>query len=277
MSMKKIDCHQHFLKPDRVSYCWMKPDMPLAKDFLPSDLKPSLDKHGVQKTILVEAADSEEDNDFMYQLAEENDYIGGVVIWLDMESSHFADDLAHHIKKSKFVGIRPMIESINDDRWMLRPSVKKSFGELQKQNVCFDFLTHPKHLPYALQIFDEFPELRAVINHISKPPIKDGVLTPWDKLIEKVANHKNVYCKLSGMITEADHKTWKPADLAPYIKHILEVFGPQRCMFGSDWPVCLLAGTYGDVVEALLENLCDLTSLELEDIFRGNASRFYRI
>ena len=277
MSIKKIDSHQHFLKPDQVSYCWMKPDMPLAKNFLPPDLKPWLDKHGIQKTILVEAADSEKENDFMFQLAADNDFIGGVVIWLDMESPGFADDLARYLKMPKFVGIRPMIESIEDERWMLRPAVKKSFAELQKQSVCFDFLTHPKHLPYALQILDEFPELRTVINHISKPPIKDGVLSPWADLIEQAAAHENVFCKLSGMITEADHQTWKPADLAPYIKHVLKVFGPERCMFGSDWPVCLLAGTYDDVVNALQQNINTLNPQELDDIFRGSASRFYRI
>ena len=199
MSIKKIDSHQHFLKPDQVSYCWMKPDMPLAKNFLPPDLKPWLDKHGIQKTILVEAADSEKENDFMFQLAADNDFIGGVVIWLDMESPGFAEDLARYLKMPKFVGIRPMIESIEDERWMLRPAVKKSFAELQKQSVCFDFLTHPKHLPYALQILDEFPELRTVINHISKPPIKDGVLAPWAELIEQAAAHENVFCKLSGI------------------------------------------------------------------------------
>ena len=128
-----------------------------------------------------------------------------------------------------------------------------------------------------MQILDEFTELRTVINHISKPPIKDGVLIPWAGLIEQAAAHENVYCKLSGMITEADHQAWKPADLTPYIRHILKVFGPQRCMFGSDWPVCLLAGTYDDVVEALQQNISDLNRLELEDIFRGTASRFYRI
>ena len=277
MSIKKIDSHQHFLKPDQVFYCWMKPDMPLAKNFLPPDLKPWLDKHGIQKTILVEAADSEKENDFMFQLAADNDFIGGVVIWLDMESPGFADDLARYLKMPKFVGIRPMIESIEDERWMLKPAVKKSFGVLQKQNVCFDFLTHPKHLPYALQILDEFPELRTVINHISKPPIKDGVLSPWAELIEQAATHENVFCKLSGMITEADHQTWKPADLAPYIKHVLKVFEPQRCMFGSDWPVCLLAGTYDDVVNALQQNISTLKPQELEDIFWGSASRFYRI
>jgi len=277
MSLKKIDSHQHFLKPDQVSYCWMKPDMPLAKDFLPSDLKPWLDQHGVQKTILVEAADSEEENEFLFQLAADNDFIAGVVIWLDMESPDFADDLARSMKIPKFVGIRPMIESIEDERWMLRPTVKNSFSKLQEQDVCFDFLTHPKHLPYALQILAEFPELRTVINHISKPPIKDGVLDPWAELIEKAGAHENVFCKLSGMITEADHQAWKPADLAPYIRHILKVFGSNRCMFGSDWPVCLLAGTYDDAIGALQENLSDLNPQELENIFWGTASRFYRI
>ena len=128
-----------------------------------------------------------------------------------------------------------------------------------------------------MQILDEFPKLRAAINHISKPSIKDGVLAPWAELIEKAAACENVYCKLSGMITEADHQAWKPEDLAPYIKHILEVFGPQRCMFGSDWPVCLLAGTYDDVVEALQQNLRDLKPQEIESIYWGTASRFYRI
>jgi len=277
MSLKKIDSHQHFLKPDQVSYCWMKPDMPLAKDFLPSDLKPCLDKHGVQKTILVEAADSEEENEFMFHLAEENDFIAGIVIWLDMESPSFAQELSRYSEMPKFVGIRPMIESIEDEAWMIRPAVKKSFGQLQEQSICFDFLTHPKHLLYALQILDEFPKLRTVINHISKPPIKEGILAPWAELIERAAAHENVYCKLSGMITEADHKSWKTADLTPYIRHILKVFGPQRCMFGSDWPVCLLAGTYDDVVDALQQNLGDLSPKDIEAIFWDTASRFYRI
>ena len=277
MSLKKIDSHQHFLKPDQVSYCWMKPDMPFAKDFLPSDLKPWLDKHGVQKTILVEAADSEEENEFMFQLAEENDFIAGIVIWLDMESPSFAQELTRYSEMPKFVGIRPMIESIEDEAWMIRPAVKKSFGQLQEQSICFDFLTHPKHLPYALQILDEFPKLRTVINHISKPPIKEGILAPWAELIEKAAAHENVYCKLSGMITEADHERWKTADLTPYIRHILKVFGPQRCMFGSDWPVCLLAGTYDDVVDALQQNLGGLSAKDIESIFWDTASRFYRI
>ena len=124
---------------------------------------------------------------------------------------------------------------------------------------------------------DEFPALRTVINHISKPPIRDGVTDPWAELIEKVAAHENVYCKLSGMITEADHQAWKPKDLAPYIKHILKVFGTERCMFGSDWPVCLLAGTYDDVIDALEQNISGLSNQEREDLYMGTASRFYRI
>ena len=277
MSLYKIDSHQHFLKPDSISYCWMKPDMPLAKNFLPPDLKPWLEKHGIQKTILVEAADSGEENEFMFQLAADNDFIAGIVIWLDMESPRFTEELARYLKLPKFVGIRPMIESYADDKWVLRPAVKKSFAELQEKNVCFDFLTHPRHLPYALQILDEFPALRTVIDHISKPPIRDGILSPWAELIEDVAAHENVYCKLSGMITEANHQSWKPEELTPYINHILKVFGPHRCMFGSDWPVCLLAGTYDRVVDALEQSISGLGNREREDIYGGTAGRFYRI
>lgn len=277
MALQKIDSHQHFLNPDRIKYRWMKPDMPLAKNFLPPDLKPYLQNNEIGKTILVEAADSEEENKFLFQLAEEYDFIAGVVIWLDMESPQFEKALSQHLKKPKFVGIRPMIESIGDERWMLRPTVKKSFGVLEEQEICFDFLTHPKHLPYALEILEEFPNLRAVINHISKPAIKDNIMEPWAELMEKVAAHDNVYCKLSGMITEADHSAWKPADLAPFIQHVINVFGPDRCMFGSDWPVCLLAGSYDDGFNALRQNLSNLSSSQLQDIFMGTAMRFYRI
>jgi L-fucono-1,5-lactonase len=277
MNIQRVDSHQHFLKPDAVKYCWMTPDMPLAKDFLPQDLKPLLDKHAIDKTVLVEAADSEEENEFMFELARQHSFIAGVVIWLDMESPEFEARLSHHLQNPEFIGIRPMIESIADDAWMLRKSVRNSFGVLQESRVCFDFLTHPRHLPHTLKVLAEFPDLRAVVDHISKPPIRNQEFQPWADLMKQIASHENVYCKLSGMVTEADHRSWKPADLAAYIRHIVEVFGPERCMFGSDWPVCLLAGSYDRVVDALKQNLKDLTDEQLQEIFGGTASRFYRI
>jgi L-fuconolactonase len=277
MSHDGIDSHQHFLKPGRITYSWMDPGMPIAKDFLPSDLEPILKRNGFAKTILVEAADNETDNEFLFELAEQHDFIAGVVIWLNMEDAQFKERLSDYQKHPKFVGIRPMIESIPDDDWMLRPSVREAFAVLQNNDICFDFLTHPRHLPYALQIMEEFPKLRAVIDHISKPRIRDGEMHPWADQMEKIASYERVYCKLSGMITEADHQNWKPSDLEPYVSHILRTFGPHRLMFGSDWPVCTLAGSYEDVLTALESNLSNLTEQQLNDIFGGTASRFYRV
>jgi L-fuconolactonase len=271
----RIDSHQHFFKPDQVYYSWMKPEWPIARDFLPEDLKPLLERHGITKTVLVQAADSEEENAFTLDLAHRNGFIAGVVIWLDMESPQFPERLSHYMADPKFLGIRPMIESIPDDGWMLRPAVKRSFRLLVEKKVCFDFLTFPRHLPHVLQILEECPGLRAVIDHISKPAIKDGILKPWADLMAQVAAYPNVCCKLSGMITEAHHQAWKPADLSPYIRHVLTVFGPDRCMFGSDWPVCLLAGSYDQVVDALQRNLPALGDDEMGDIFGGTAARFY--
>jgi L-fuconolactonase len=273
----RIDSHQHFFKPDQVYYSWMKPEWPIARDFLPKDLKPLIERHKIKKTVLVQAADSEEENAFTLDLAHGNAFIAGVVIWLDMESPKFSERLSHYMADPKFLGIRPMIESIPDDAWMLKPAVKRSFQLLEEKEVCFDFLTFPKHLPHVLRILTEYPGLRAVIDHISKPSIKDSILKPWADLMAQVAAHPNVYCKLSGMITEADHRAWKPADLSPYIRHVLTVFGADRCMFGSDWPVCLLAGDYDRVVDAIRQNLSGLGDGEISDIFGGTAARFYRL
>ena len=276
METMKIDSHQHFFKPDRIHYFWMSEDMPIAKDFLPGDLEPILKQNGIDKTILVQAADIDE-NEFLFELAEQTDFIAGVVIWLDMEGTDFKKQLLHYKEYPKFRGIRPLIEFIDDDAWILRPRVKDSFAVLEEHDVCFDFLSHTQHLPHVLTILNEFPKLRAVIDHISKPEIKNGVFQPWADLMTEVSSHENVYCKLSGMITEADHQTWKPDELTKYIHHILNIFGPSRCMYGSDWPVCLLAGTYEEVLNALKVNLPSLSDIDLEGIFGGNAQRFYKV
>jgi L-fuconolactonase len=255
----------------------MDPTMPIAKDFLPGHLEPLLDRNSIDRTVLVQAADDEAENEFFFNLAEKHAFIAGVVIWLNMDDDQFEERLVHYRHHPKFAGIRPMIESIPDDRWMLKPRVKKAFAVLEANDICFDFLTRPQHLPHALEILAEFPKLRAVIDHISKPCIKDGVLQPWSDLMEQVAAHRNVYCKLSGMITEADHKRWKPSDLTPYISHIVRIFGADRLMFGSDWPVCILAGAYDEVLNALKSNLNNLTDQQTDNIFGGTAARFYRI
>jgi L-fuconolactonase len=162
---------------------------------------------------------------------------------------------------------------------MRRPLVRRAFGELEEQQVCFDFLIKPHQLPATHEVLDAFPKLRAVIDHIAKPDIARGTREPWGGLLERVSEHGNVYCKLSGMITEADHERWTPDDLAPFVAHALACFGPERSMFGSDWPVCTLAGSYGRVVDALVHNLARL-GLEpraLSAIFADTAREFYRL
>ena len=278
MAQMRIDAHQHFWSMERDDYTWMSPDLGvLYKDHLPGDLEPILKKHRIDKTVLVQAADTEAEADFMLGLADDCGFVGGVVAWLNLDSDDFPKRLAHYRKHPKFKGIRPLIEFYPDDDWILRPRVKKSFQLLAKEAVCFDFVSHTQHLPHVIQVLDETPGLRAVMDHISKPLIAQGVMQPWSDLMARVARHQNVYCKLSGMITEADHANWKPADLKPYIERVLELFGPGRLMFGSDWPVCNLAGSYDRVMDALLENLQGLTAAELEDIFGGTAARFYRL
>jgi L-fuconolactonase len=277
MVVERIDSHQHFFKPGRIQYRWMTPEMPIAKDFLPQDLKPILERNGISRTILVQAADQESENHFLFELAAKWDFIAGVVIWLDMEEDEFEEKLVQYSERSKFCGVRPMIESIADDRWMLRPAVKRAFAVIEENNIGFDFLTHPRHLPHVIEILSEFPRLRAVIDHISKPRIRDREMQPWATQMEKVASHTNVFCKLSGMITEADHLAWRPDDLEPYIRHIVEIFGYDRLMFGSDWPVCLLAGSYEEVLAALNHSLTGLTEQQMAEVFGGTAKRFYRI
>ncbi len=278
MAEIRIDAHQHYWSMERDDYAWMTPDLePLLKDFYPPDLAPILARHQIDKTVVVQAADTEAEADFLLGLADEYDSIAGVVAWLDLDSEGFPERLAHYRRHPKFKGIRPLIEFYPDDDWIIRPRVIKSFQLLAEEGVCFDIVSHTQHLPFVLQMLEQAPGLRAVIDHISKPLIADRKMQPWSDLIGQVARHENVFCKLSGMITEADHQNWKPSDLKPYIERIVEVFGPDRLMFGSDWPVCTLAGSYDQVVDALLQNLPEVGQAGLEQIFGGTAKRFYRL
>lgn len=275
----RIDSHQHYWKPERGDYGWMSPSDPvLYRNYLPADLRASLDQHNIGKTVVVQAAPTMAETDFLLDLAATDDSIAGVVGWLDMEDEHFPETLERYRKIPKFVGIRPMLQDLSDDRWILRPSVILALRTLADRDVAFDFLTHPRHLPFVLEAIDAVPGLRAVIDHISKPEIRTGQLDPWREWIAKVAEKPNVYCKLSGMITEADHKSWSVDDLRPYVEHVTQCFGFDRLMFGSDWPVCLLAGSYDRVIGAVDEILAPQLNEETErQVFGENAARFYQL
>jgi L-fuconolactonase len=275
----RIDSHQHFWKAARGDYHWMSQKVPiLCRDYLPENLQPWLVKNRVDKTILVQAAQTKAETDFLLDLASKHDFIAGVIGWLDMDSHNFAAELEVYSRKPKFLGIRPMLQDLVDDDWILRPRVMESLKLIAQRDMSFEFLTYTRHLPYVLKVLETIPNLRAVVDHVSKPEIKNRKLDPWRSLMSKVAEHANIYCKLSGMVTEADYKSWTAEDLRPYVEHVVECFGFERVMFGSDWPVCRLAGSYDQVIDALHAILRpNLNERRETDIFGGNAARFYKL
>jgi L-fuconolactonase len=275
-----LDAHQHFWKASRGDYHWMTQAVPvLARDYLPSDLRPELRKAGVAQTILVQAAQTANETDFLLKLAEETDFVAGVIGWFDLEDENFP--LVYEEKREmhpKLLGVRPMLQDLADDRWITGKKLIKNLSYLADLKVVFEFLTYPRHLPIVLEVLEKEPRLHAVIDHISKPEIKTGKIEPWSDLISKIARHESVFCKLSGMLTEADHRLWEPEHLRPYIEHVLGCFGEDRVMFGSDWPVCLLAGSYAEAINALRTVVANLLSPGgLTKLFAQNGTRFYGI
>ncbi|MCC6863126.1 MAG: amidohydrolase family protein [Bryobacterales bacterium] len=275
----RIDSHQHFWKTSRGDYHWMSPEVPvLCRDYLPEDLRPILSRCGIGRTVVVQAAQTTAETDFLLDLAASCDFIAGVVGWLDMEDASFAAQFERYRRNPRFIGLRPMLQDLDDDAWILRPAVIESLRLVADAGFPFDFLTYTRHLPHVLRALELAPGLRAVIDHISKPEIRAGIMEPWKTLVAEMARHPNVCCKLSGMITEADHRNWTAEDLRPYIEHVVEQFGWERVMFGSDWPVCRLAGDYGQVLAALQGILAPRMDEGREAaVFGGNAGRFYRI
>jgi L-fuconolactonase len=275
----RIDSHQHYWKPSRGDYHWMTPPgTVLHHDYLPADLRPALERHKIQKTVLVQAAQTVAETEFLLELAASDESIAGVVGWLDMEAPDFTVQFERFRSNPKFIGLRPMLQDLEDDRWILRPAVVEALRHVAGADFPFEFLTYSRHLPFVLEVLDAVPGLRAVIDHISKPEIRVGKLDPWRDWIAAVAQHPNLFCKLSGMVTEADHQHWCAEDLRPYVEHVVASFGFDRVMFGSDWPVCLLAGSYDQVIGALNEILATKLDKDKEEkLFGLNAARFYKL
>jgi L-fuconolactonase len=275
----RIDAHQHFWKVSRGDYHWMSPNLPiLYRDFMPEDLLPLLKQLRFDKTIVVQAAQTVAETDFLLELAKQHEFIAGVVGWLDLESAQFEQQFARYRKVEKFIGLRPMLQDLDDDAWICRPQVLGNLKLVAEARFPFEFLTYTRHIPYVLRALEAVPALHAVIDHISKPEIKTKKLEPWKTLMAEAAKHPNLFCKLSGMITEADHASWGVDDLRPYLEHVVGSFGWDRVLFGSDWPVCLLAGYYAQVYGALREVLSSQLDAEREaKVFGQNAARFYQL
>jgi len=272
-----IDSHQHFWTMARGDYGWMGPHVaPLLRDFTPGDLAPLMARTGITRTIAVQAADSEAETEFLLQLAEQTEFIAGVVGWLDMDSDVFPERLDHLGRAPRFVGLRPMLQDLPDDRFVLRPRVLRHLGLMADRGLALDVLIFPRHLPHVREALALTPGLRAVIDHMAKPEIAAGTLDPWREGIAAVAALPDVSCKLSGLVTEAPAGSWTPDHLRPYVDHVVDCFGPDRLMFGSDWPVCTLAASYAEVNNAArLLTAPHFGPADMEKLFSTNAARFY--
>ena len=275
-----IDAHQHFWdRSQPFDYEWLKEPQhaKINQDFLPGDLAKQISQVGVDKTVFVQTQHNLEENRWALKLAEENPFLAGVVGWVDLASAECESQLLEFKDNSKFVGIRHITQDEPDDDFIIREDVRRGLKVLEKHAVPFELLFYVKHLKHAARLAQEFPNLPMVIDHLAKPRIQEQVTEDWIADFQAAAKQPNVYCKLSGMVTEANWENWKPADLRPYVEIALEAFTPQRCMYGSDWPVCELAATYSDVFQALKEIIGPLSDTEQDAIFSKTAKEFYQL
>jgi len=271
-----IDAHQHFWRRERGDYAWLTPDLaPIYRDYVPADLAPQLAAAGIGHTILVQAAATVAETRFMLQLARENAFIAGVVGWVDFESDGAVDTIAELARESALVGLRPMIQDIPDTEWMLRPEFEPVFEAMIDHGLVFDALVKPPHLPALLTLAGRYPELTMVLDHGAKPPIASGDVVAWKRDVRLLARETPMVCKLSGLVTEAGSAD--PAVLADCVNHLLEIFGPTRLLWGSDWPVCELVCSYATWRETTERMLAGLSVAERELIQAGTARATYGI
>ncbi len=273
----QIDSHHHFWKLDRGDYHWITDDIStLKRDYLPEHLAPQLAAAGVEKTVLVQAAETDEETDFILSLAKQHDFIAGVVGWVDMEQPNATDKLKRLESNSQLLGIRPVMQDIEDTQWMLQPCLDSSFQWIIDNNKTFDALIKPRHLNTLLTLLARYPEMPVVIDHGAKPDIANNQFQPWADEIAAIAANSNAYCKLSGLVTEAGENVSFQA-LEPYMTHLLNCFGADRLMWGSDWPVINLACDYNQWVQISQEFIGGLADNQQAAILGGTAEKFYRI
>jgi len=249
----------------------------LKRDFLPTHLLPELKAGGIEGTVAVQAEQSEEETRFLLGLAKDHPAIWGVVGWVDLADPKVADRLAEWRKSALLCGFRHIVQSEPDDRFVLRADFRRGISCLAAFDFTYDILIYPQHLPAVIELVAAYPQQRFVLDHLGKPAIRSGKLQAWARWMLELGTATNVFCKLSGLITEADWAHWGPGDFKPYLDVAFESFGWQRLMFGSDWPVCLLAGGYAQVVELISSYLRGRPRQEQTAIFGDNAARFYRL
>ncbi len=270
-----IDSHQHFWSVNRKDYGWLTPDSGvLYQDYHPTNLAPHLDKHRVVGTVVVQAAETADETNYLLDLADHTKSIMGVVGWVDLLSIKAPATIERLALHPKFKAVRPMLQDLSDDDWIIDPALEPAITALINHNVRFDALVKPRHLPALKRFAEHYPALKIVIDHAAKPRIASGELDPWRGHIAALAALPNVYCKLSGMVTEAKAH-WQESHLAPYAHHVLDIFGAKRVMWGSDWPVLLVAGAYERWLAAASALTAHLSFTDRESIFYLTAIDFY--
>lgn len=273
-----IDSHQHFWIYEAEKHAWIDDTMKVIRqNFLPEDLKLVYQNNGIDGCVAIQADQTLTETNFLLDLAKKNDYIKGVVGWVDLRASNIDEVLNQYSKFPKLKGFRHVVQGEADHNFMLRPDFLNGIAALEKYNFTYDILVFPHQLGAALELVRRFPTQKFIIDHIAKPYIKDRFYDGWATLMKAISEYQNVYCKLSGMTTEADYNNWTPEQIEPYMQLVFEAFGANRILFGSDWPVCLVAGNYTKTKELVTNFIAGLSSEEQAAIMGGNAMQFYNL
>ena len=273
-----IDSHQHFWVYDPGKHTWMDSRMEsLRRNFLPSDLVPELEKNGIDGTVAVQASQSDEETIFLTEAASQNSFIRGVVGWTDLQSDSLPEKLDHYRGYEIIKGFRHVLHDEPDDDYMLRPGFLRGVKILRVYNYTYDILIYARHLENTVRFIDELPGVSLVIDHIGKPGIMKNEVREWETHMRQIASFPDVMCKLSGMVTEAKWNKWSYKEFVPYLDILFDCFGPERLMYGSDWPVCLLSASYDDVAGIIKRYIMKLDPKDMEKVMGGNAVKFYKL
>ncbi|KQB41781.1 Amidohydrolase 2 [Flavobacterium daejeonense] len=273
-----IDSHQHFWIYEAEKHAWIDDNMKvIRKDFLPEDLKIIYQQNNIDGCVAVQADQTLAETDFLLDLAAKNDFIKGIVGWADLRATNIDEVLKKYSQFPKLKGFRHVVQGEADHNFMLRPDFLNGIAALEKYNFTYDILIFPHQLGAALELVRRFPNQKFLIDHIAKPYIKDGFYDGWATSMKAIGEHQNVYCKLSGMTTEADYNNWTPEQIEPYMQLVLDAFGADRILFGSDWPVCLVAGNYTKTKELVTNFITKLSPDEQAGIMGKNAIKFYNL
>lgn len=272
----RVDAHQHFWRFNAVRDNWITDEMAaIRRDFLPEDLQPVLTQNGFDGCVAVQASQSEAETDFLVELAAQHPFIKGVVGWVDLQAEDIDERLGHYKRFSVVKGFRHVLQGEAQRDLMLTPAFVNGIAALQRHGFTYDLLVFPDQLNFCKKLVAQFPEQKFVLDHLGKPFIKRREIREWKEDVEQLAKHPNVFCKVSGLVTEGDWAGWKQDDFTPYLNTVVEAFGVDRLLFGSDWPVCTVAASYAQVVAIIQDQLSSLSQVEQQKVFGGNAVRFY--